>query len=61
MNKNKPAEPDEMRMPAAEFDEIMRRALGVPPPSEAPKVGWASKGRAAKKGAPRVPAKSGPT
>jgi hypothetical protein len=31
MNK-KPPEPDEMRMPAAEFDEMMRGALGAPIP-----------------------------
>jgi hypothetical protein len=33
MNK-KPVEPDEMRMPADKFDEIMRRALDAPLPSE---------------------------
>ena len=32
----KPAEPDEMRMPAEKFDEVMRRALSAPPP-QAPK------------------------
>jgi hypothetical protein len=37
MNK-KPAEPDEMRMPADKFNELMRHALGVPSPSEQPKV-----------------------
>ncbi len=31
MNK-KPPEPDEMRMPAAEFDEMIREALGAPAP-----------------------------
>lgn len=29
----KPAEPDEMRMPADKFDDMMRRALGTPPPA----------------------------
>ncbi len=28
----KTVEPDEMRMPADEFDTMMRRALGAPPP-----------------------------
>lgn len=38
MNKSKtPAEPDEMRMPADKFDEMMRRALGAPPPPCEPK------------------------
>ncbi len=37
MNK-KPVEPDEMRMPADEFDGIMRHALDAPPPSEEPKA-----------------------
>ena len=32
------AEPDEMRMPADQFDEMMRHALGAPQPSERPKV-----------------------
>jgi hypothetical protein len=36
MNK-KPTEPDEMKMPATEFDEMMRRALGAPPPPDAKK------------------------
>lgn len=36
--KNKPTEPDEMRMPADRFDELMRHALGAPSPSEQPKV-----------------------
>ena len=34
----KPAEPDEMRMHADQFDEMMRHALGVPSPSEQPKA-----------------------
>jgi hypothetical protein len=33
MNRKKPVEPDQVRMPADEFDEIMRRALGVPSPA----------------------------
>jgi hypothetical protein len=33
----KPAEPDEMRMPADKFDEMMRRALDAPPPKAKPK------------------------
>ncbi len=37
MNK-KPAKPDEMRMPADEFDEMMRRALDAPPPSDPPRA-----------------------
>ncbi len=37
MNK-KPTEPDEMRMPADKFNEMMRHALDAPPPSEPPKV-----------------------
>ncbi len=37
MNK-KPVEPDEMRIPADKFDELMRHALGAPPPSEQPIV-----------------------
>lgn len=37
MNK-KLVEPDEMRMPADTFDEIMRHALEAPPPSEEPKA-----------------------
>ena len=28
----KPIEPDDLRMPADEFDAIMRRALDAPPP-----------------------------
>lgn len=36
MNK-KDVEPDEMRMPADQFDEIMRRALGAANPPAQPK------------------------
>ena len=35
---SKTTEPDEMRMPADKFDEMMRHALGVPSPSEQPKA-----------------------
>lgn len=35
----KEAEPDEMRMPADKFEEIMRQALGAPLPSAPPKAG----------------------
>ena len=34
MNK-KPVEPDELRMPAEKFDEMMRKALGAAPPTDA--------------------------
>ncbi len=34
MNR-KPTEPDEMRMSAAKFDEMMRAALDAPPPEPA--------------------------
>jgi hypothetical protein len=30
----KPAEPDELHMPADKFDEMMRRALGTPSPAQ---------------------------
>ena len=36
MNK-KPKEPDEMRMPADEFDKVMRQALGAAAPPLASK------------------------
>lgn len=45
MNK-KQAWPDELRMPAEKFDEMMRRALGAPPPTAAKKP--AAKPRAPK-------------
>lgn len=35
MNKKR-VEPEELRISAVEFDAMMRRALGVPPPSEQP-------------------------
>lgn len=35
MNR-KPPEPDEMRMSAAKFDEMMRAALDAPPPEPTP-------------------------
>jgi hypothetical protein len=31
----KAAEPDEMRMPAGKFEDLMRRALDAPPPPQA--------------------------
>lgn len=33
----KTSEPDELRMPAEKFDEMMRKALGAKPPDNAPK------------------------
>lgn len=35
---SKAAEPDEMRMPADKFEEMMRSALNAPAPPEKPKV-----------------------
>ena len=32
----KDAEPDEMRMPAGKFEDLMRRALDAPPPPQIP-------------------------
>ncbi len=54
MNK-KPVEPDEMRMPADQFDEIMGRALGVPPPTAQPKRDDGSDKGQEKKGRPKKP------
>ena len=49
MNKE-PAEPEEMRMPADQFDKMMRRALGVaPPPAEPKKAEKAAKRPASEK------------
>ena len=50
MNK-KQIEPDDMRMPADKFDEMMRHALGAPPPSEQPKTKPGSKAAKPKKDA----------
>ena len=55
MNK-KPAEPGDMRMPAAEFDEIMRKAIGSPAPPPMPKSGKLSPGD---KSSDRKPEQSG--
>lgn len=43
---------DKLRMPAAEFDEMMRRALGAAPPVQEDK-----KDKAPRKRAPRKPSK----
>jgi hypothetical protein len=48
MNK-KPAKPDDLRMPADQFDEMMRHALGVPSPSEQPKAEAAPKPKTVKR------------
>ena len=50
MNKTQ-IEPDDMRMPADKFDEMMRHALGAPPPSEQPKTKPGSKAAKPKKDA----------
>ena len=46
--KSKTAEPDEMRMPADKFDDMMRRALSVPNPQPSPKKKPKNKAKSAK-------------
>lgn len=49
MPKTESQPADEMRMPTAEFDEMMRHALGAPPPSEQPEVKPKPKPKTAKR------------
>ena len=54
MKPTQATDPDEMRMPASDFDRMMRSALGVAPPPVAPKAKPKKRTTAAKKKATKA-------